>query len=130
MDTVSLTYEEIADRLNISLPSARQKVRRNRWMKTKGNDGKVRVSVPREDLETISIKADISDTPKIENSDIKIAELSAKIHGLERVIEAEKRAHDAQASRANAQELRAEAAERERDLWKEKATKPWWKILK
>lgn len=51
-DTASLTYQELAERLGIDLLSARRRVLRSKWQKTKGNDGRVRVSVP---LEVIAI---------------------------------------------------------------------------
>jgi hypothetical protein len=51
-DTVSLSYQELADRLGIDLPSARRRVARSRWHRTLGNDRKVRVAVPRDVLPT------------------------------------------------------------------------------
>ena len=45
-DTVSLTYQELADRLGIDVQSARRRALRSRWPKVPGNDGKARVSVP------------------------------------------------------------------------------------
>ncbi len=39
-DTVMLTYEELATRLGIDVQSARRRVLRHRWAKTKGNDGR------------------------------------------------------------------------------------------
>lgn len=45
-DTVMLTYEELAGRLDIDVQSARRRALRHRWPKTRGNDGKARVAVP------------------------------------------------------------------------------------
>jgi hypothetical protein len=45
-DTVSLTYEELAERLGIDTQSARRRALRSHWLRTKGNDGRARVSVP------------------------------------------------------------------------------------
>ncbi len=45
-DTVSLTYQELADRLGIDVQSARRRVLRAGWAKLPGNDGKARVLVP------------------------------------------------------------------------------------
>src|SRR5829696_6438315 len=50
MDLVWLTYDELADRLGIERESARQQVKRRRWARRPGNDGKVRVGVPEEVL--------------------------------------------------------------------------------
>lgn len=45
-DTMSLTYQELADRLGIDVQSARRRVLRAGWAKAPGNDGKARVFVP------------------------------------------------------------------------------------
>ncbi len=50
MDTLSLTYAELADRLGIEREAARQLVKRKRWPKWKGNDGQLKVSIPEEAL--------------------------------------------------------------------------------
>src|SRR4051812_7596372 len=50
MDTVWLTYDELAERLGIERESARQQVKRKHWPRRKGNDGKVRVGLPEEVL--------------------------------------------------------------------------------
>lgn len=47
MDPVTwLTYDELAERLGIERESARQHVKRKRWGRRPGNDGKVRIGVP------------------------------------------------------------------------------------
>jgi hypothetical protein len=45
-DTVSLTYQELAERLGIDVQSARRRALRSGWPKSPGNDGKARVNVP------------------------------------------------------------------------------------
>jgi hypothetical protein len=50
MDTVWLTYHELADRLGIGLESARTLVKRKRWPRQKGNNGLARIEVPLEHL--------------------------------------------------------------------------------
>lgn len=50
-DTVWLTYDELADRLGIARESARQHVKRKRWARQRGNDGRTRIGVSVEHLE-------------------------------------------------------------------------------
>jgi hypothetical protein len=50
VETLSLTYAELADRLGIEREAARQLVKRKRWPKWKGNDGQLKVSIPEEAL--------------------------------------------------------------------------------
>jgi hypothetical protein len=50
METVSLTYVELAERLHVQPESARKTTQRRKWRKYKGNDGLTRVEVPLEDL--------------------------------------------------------------------------------
>ena len=44
--TLSLTYDELAERLGITPKSAKHLVWRKKWDRTKGNDGKARIQVP------------------------------------------------------------------------------------
>lgn len=46
-----LTYDELADRLGIERESARTLVKRKRWARQTGNDGKARIGVPDDALE-------------------------------------------------------------------------------
>src|SRR4051812_3173994 len=48
MTTLALSYDRIAARLGIAVPSARRLVHRKRWSKGKGNDGRAIVQVPAE----------------------------------------------------------------------------------
>jgi hypothetical protein len=52
LTTRPMTYDEVAATFGIARTSARQLVQRRRWMKRKGNDGKVRADVPLEALPT------------------------------------------------------------------------------
>src|SRR4051794_40226079 len=50
MDTVWLSYDELADRLGITKPSARTLAKRHKWPRRAANDGTARVGVPSEYL--------------------------------------------------------------------------------
>ncbi len=52
MPTTAMSYEDIAERFGISLPSARRMVHKRKWQKTKGNDGRAVVQVPDEFLDS------------------------------------------------------------------------------
>ena len=113
--TESLTYKEIADRLNIKLTSARRIAMRKKWQRIKGNDGETRVLVPIEVLErrNDSPNDDHNDSHNDQHNDSQIKELQAKVEGLQELLSSERR--------------RADAAEQDRDRWHEQAIKPWWK---
>lgn len=51
-DVRLLSYDEIAETWGITRESARQLVIRKRWARRKGNDGKARIEVPTEALES------------------------------------------------------------------------------
>jgi hypothetical protein len=53
MQTISMTYEQLADRLGVKYESARKTTQRRRWRKSRGNDGHTRVEVPLEELPPI-----------------------------------------------------------------------------
>lgn len=65
MDPVTwLTYDELADRLGIERESARTLVKRKRWARQTGNDGKARIGVPNDALEARDAPGDdLSDDP-------------------------------------------------------------------
>lgn len=48
--TAMLTYDELAEARSISKKAAQTLARRRRWTRRKGNDGRVRVEVPVEEL--------------------------------------------------------------------------------
>lgn len=50
MPTVVMTYQQIAERLGISVDGARMKAKRQGWPKTKGNDGAMRITVDESEL--------------------------------------------------------------------------------
>src|SRR5687768_5644500 len=50
MDVEWLTYDELADRLGIGRERARTLVKRKRWARKPGNDGRARIGLPLEDL--------------------------------------------------------------------------------
>lgn len=122
METVSLTYDELADRLRISGASARNLVRRKRWARTTGNDGKARISVP---VDALDVPAETPiESPTSGATDgaiaVQFARLEVEVQGLKDLVASER-------SRATAAEARAAAAEADRDAWRTMATKPWWK---
>lgn len=116
MQAQYLTYKELSEKLGIKLASVRQLVRRKRWRTVKQNDGKtVKIEVPIEALEHRPAE------PEPQTTSVGEAVLQERIIGLERALEAERRTHDAL-------EKRATAAEADRDAWKEKANRKWWKF--
>lgn len=146
MDTVWLTYDELADRLGIERESARQQVKRKHWPRRKGNDGKVRIGVPEEVLSTRSEPATVAGTnsvpepapPPIQEPDVSQV-LNRHIERLEEMLQdalARAEDRDELASQRDAarsacdlatvqvEALRAAlaAAERDRDRWHDVAT--------
>jgi hypothetical protein len=149
VETLSLTYGELADRLGIEREAARQLVKRKRWPKWKGNDGQLKVSIPEEALSNRSSSGtrseDESDADPVDNRIEAglLPVLNRHIERLEaRLDEALKRAGDrdevakerdllvAQIEALNdSTKLQVEAlkaalaaAERDRDRWHEAAT--------
>ena len=112
METVSLSYDELAERMRITPHSARNLVRRKRWKRTVGNDGKARVSVPVEALTAPSVPPLEAPSPTSESALI-VARLEVQIDGLKALVEAERR--------------RADAAEADRDRWHASANRPFWR---
>ena len=104
MDTESLTYRELAERLGVKLESARKSVQRKRWRKITGNDGTVRILVPVEALPLSMDKG--SDSPG-DSPAVYTRELETRIEGLHMLLAAETR--------------RAETAEADRDHWRRQA---------
>ena len=112
MDTESLTYRELADRLGVKVESARKTVQRRRWQRTTGNDGQVRVMVPVQALPQSQglPLAPGSDSPP-DNGDVAgmVQELETRIEVLKALVDAERR--------------RADAAEADRDAWRAHASR-------
>lgn len=57
------TYQELAEQWGITVPAAKQRVRRAGWKRGRGNDGVVRVLVP-EDTERMEITVSPVKTPE------------------------------------------------------------------
>jgi hypothetical protein len=49
--TTALSYDDLAQRLGVTVASARRLVHRRRWQKIRGNDGRALVQVPQEFLD-------------------------------------------------------------------------------
>lgn len=112
MDTISLTYRELADRLGVKPESARKAVQRKRWRRVTGNDGTTRILVPVEALP--QSRDDAPDSPE-DSPALYARELETRLEGLRMLLQAESR--------------RADAAEIDRDRWHAMAVRPWWKRL-
>lgn len=113
MSTVSLTYDELAERLGIGRKSAQNMTRRKGWRRTKGNDGKARIEAPLEALpDTPSVEPSAGEARPPQDTP-SISALEAQIDGLKMLVAAEK--------------ARASAAEADRDRWHSLAMKPLWK---
>jgi len=111
METVALTYKELADRLSIKVESARKTAQRKRWHRTTGNDGTIRIHVP---LDAFPTAVGEGDSPMDRHRDspanavyVQLAKLEAEITGLKEVLQAERN--------------RTAAAEQDRDAWREQA---------
>lgn len=127
MSVLSLTYDELAERRRISPAAARNLVRRKRWSRSVGNDGKTRISVPEAELDApINTPADApieggtdgaisGGIDALSPVHLLVARLEVEVAGLKEVISSERR--------------RADAAERDRDSWKEMAQRSWWRRL-
>ena len=70
MDVRWLTYDEMATELGIERESARQLVKRKRWPRRPGNDGRARIGVPEEIFSTRPVpRPDPVQEPSNEPSD-------------------------------------------------------------
>jgi hypothetical protein len=114
-----LTYEEIADAMDIERESARQLAIRKRWARQRGNDEKARVGVPEEELQARTADATPqapSDRPSDStgNDTAVVQVLTRHISRLEDEIEALKEERSAERDRLQSeiatykQELQAE----------------------
>jgi hypothetical protein len=94
MSTVAMTYEDLAEKLGITVASARRLVLRRHWTKTRGNDGRAVIQVPDEFLQRRDDERDDSPddatpddadddatsvTPPTPVSDAAIAAMSAAV---------------------------------------------------
>lgn len=143
-----LTYDELAERLGIERESARTLVKRRRWARRPGNNGKVRIGVPDEALETRDTPGDSSrdepghvpasdpvhpPAPAPDHVPVVVEVLTRHVERLEAQVEAAlQRAADRDAVAlqrdlltAQIEALRGalEAAGHDRDRWHELATR-------
>lgn len=152
MDDVTwLTYDELAERLGIERESARQHVKRKRWARRPGNDGKVRIGVPVECFENRDTLAAEPETDPVQEPEHVPAQppvhepgvtevLTRHIERLEVALEAAlSRAADRDAVASNRDTVASErdvltvqvealraalaASEKDRDRWHETATR-------
>lgn len=107
METVALTYKELADRLAIKVESARKTAQRKRWNRTTGNDGTIRIHVPLDAFPSAVEQGDSHRDSPDNPVHIQLAKLEAEITGLKEVLQAERN--------------RTAAAEQDRDAWREQA---------
>lgn len=129
MTTLSLTYAELAERLGISVDGARMKVKRQRWPKTKGNDGAVRVMVEEEELapneRSPNVRAALTEQPN-EQVGEQVRTLEAHIATLkEQLAKAETMAAQ---ERARVEDLTASMMKLTAQMMELQA-KPWWRRL-
>lgn len=101
MDTESLTYRELAERLGMKPESARKTAQRKGWHRTIGNDGLARVIVP---VEAFERPERVAEDTQGDGPAPLVRELEARIEVLKDLAAAERR--------------RAEAAEADRDAWR------------
>lgn len=123
MDTVSLTYQEIAKKFGITRKSAENMRRRKGWATTKGNDKRVRVQVPVDVLpdgpqdgppEGVQVGAPVP-PQSLPDDLIRIAQLEGAVGRW-------------QAEAALEKERRVDL-ERERDNWRDQAKKSLWRRI-
>jgi len=143
--TVAMSYEMLAERLNITVASARRLVLRKRWKKTRGNeDGRTIIQVPEEFLaRRDDSRADSpSDSPTDSHTDdaatvpetVRVTDILTRhidrleqelVTAKERAAEADALAGQVEALKAVAEELRRsrEQTEADRDHWREQAAR-------
>jgi hypothetical protein len=155
--TFSVTYAELATKLGITVPSAKNLVRRKRWDRAPGNDGATRISIPKDYLDEHAPAANAHDagtdaatnastgtatdssTDALIDAGIRLAAfqvLERQIARLEAEVEALKGERDALASMpvqvaALKATLDAVTSERDRLLTAEhlRASRSWWRRL-
>ena len=104
----SLTYAELAEALRITPESANRLARRKRWPRTKGNDGRVRVTVP----ELALVRPDSPpDSPGVSPPDNPVHALQAQIARLEGELAGARETLGEARARADAAEARIAASD-------------------
>lgn len=123
--TLWLTYAELADRLGITGDSARNLVRRRQWTRKPGNDGTMRIGVPKEYLDERDMEealpspteppidppivAAIIPPVEVETEGATVAALEAHIETLKEIVDRERGRGDSERERAEAERARADA---------------------
>lgn len=116
LQTIRLTYSELAEKLGVSLEAAKQRVRRGGWRRETGNDGQVYAWVPEEALKITgkptSNATDVVATEPERSHDIATTTvlIQALQAATERADKAEQIARDA-ITKAGESEARAAIAE-------------------
>jgi hypothetical protein len=131
MSTVAMTYEELAERLRISVPSARRLVLRRRWRKGRGNDGRSVVQVPEEFLQRRDdSRADVTPDdpltappadPVTVAEPAGMADLLARLAAVQDKLIEMARRQGASEAEANALKAQVEEVRTERDAWRGQA---------
>lgn len=119
MDTVSLTYQEIAERFGITRKSAENMRRRKGWSTTKGNDKRVRIQVPLDALpdgpQDSPPVRELVPPQSLPGDRVKIAKLEASVKRWQ--------------AEATSEKERRIDIEKDRDHWRDMATKSLWRKL-
>lgn len=141
-----LTYEQAAERLNVSPEAVRQKAIRGRWQRTKGNDGKARVRLPdgctdgvRTASERVSRRAVRTASERVAAERL-ISALEGHVETLKSELTAErartkKALADVEVERERAEKAvadymrLAEEYQRRTDELAAERARPWWKRL-
>jgi hypothetical protein len=118
-----MTYDELAIALGKTPDAARQLVKRKRWKRTIGNDGKARITVPDDELEP-----DTS-PPRIPNDrPDAVTILTSHIERLEAELTTVRAERDLLRERADAGVVATAQVEALGTLLAE-ARRPWWRRL-
>ena len=120
-----LTYAELAERLGITGDSARNLVRRRQWTRQPGNDGTMRIGVPKDYLDERDMEealpspteppidppivAAIIPPVEVDTEGGTVAALEAHIQTLKEIADRERGRGDTERDRADAERARAEA---------------------
>ena len=112
-----LTYEQVAERLHVTLRAARARAFRGRWSKMQGNDGRARVRLPDEPLAPAREPArGVSVRPTVQATDAALVRaLEGHVETLKVEIESLKGQLAASEDRTTATEARVTAAEARAD---------------
>lgn len=139
MTTLSLTYAELAERLGISVDGARMKVKRQKWPKTKGNDGAVRVIVEEAELapneRSLNVRTTFPEQPneQVRTLEAHIATLKEQLQKAETMAATERA--KAEQERERVADLTAQLLNLTADMMglqqahQAERQRPWWRRL-